>query len=86
MPTLFYPLKNRDMEKQVVCPGSISKQNLSALGSVMSILQNSPCCLHKRRKHFTQVQTVPFRKASEVERRVKERCGTVQADKQEIKG
>lgn len=71
------------MEKQVVCPESINEQNFNALASVISILQNNPCCLHTRRKQFTQAQTVPLRKASELGRRVKERCGTVQADKRD---
>lgn len=52
----------------------------------MSILQNSPCCLHTRRKNFTQAHTLPFGKVSEVGRRARERCGRVQADKQEMKG
>lgn len=38
-----------------------------------------------RRKNFTQTHTIPFRKASEAGRRVKERGGRVQADKQVMK-
>lgn len=51
-----------------------------------SILQNCPCYLLTRRKNFTQAHTLPFRKASEAGRRVKERGGRVQADKQVMKG
>lgn len=62
------------------------EKTFNALGSVMSILQDSPCCLYSRRKNFTQPHTLPFRKVSEVGQKVKEGWGRVQADKQQMKG